>query len=485
MKRPLRVAIIGGGISGLSTAWFLEQQLRCDEHFAGQAVEIELFESNDRLGGKIQTHRQDGLIMELGAESFLSRKPHGMALCQDLGILDRLQGTRPDTRKTFVWWQDRLHALPEGLSGFVPAKLQPLLKTSLLSPLAKARFLLEYFLPPKKSKSDNAECQEESIASFISRRLGRQTYQRLVQPLLCGIYCGDGEQLSLRAAYPELQKLEQEHGSLLRGLKRKQAQAATSEWPAFVTFSGGMSDLIEAVAEQLQSTTVTSSAAINEILPVEQGYQLNFAAPMSPQSSDMFDTVIATTSSRISSKLLANADSELANELAGIPHVSTMAVNLWYEADQIDHDLDGYGFVVPSQQQRGVTAVTWTSSKHFHRVPEGLKLIRVYLGRAGDEADLHASDETILKQVDRELRRMMNLTTTPKGYFIHRWFEGSPQYCLGHLDRLERVEKHLTQLPGLFLTGSSYRGVGIPDCIRQAKEVAAKSMDFLSRRTAC
>ena len=483
MKRPLKIAVVGGGISGLTTAWFIEQQLR-EGPLTDQPIEIDLLESSDRLGGKIHTTRHDGFVFEMGAESFLSRKPHGMALCKSLGILDRLQGTRPETKKTFVWWNEKMHPLPEGLSGFVPAKLQALLKTSLLSMPAKARFLLEYLLPARRSRhSESGQVDDESIASFITRRLGKQTYERLVQPLLCGIYCGDGDQLSLNAAYPELRKLEIEHGSLLRGLKNKRPNPSQEDWPAFVTFAGGMSELIDSVEQNLRLTHLKHLAPVVSIVPDSAAYRIAVSSSSGQIEHSEFDVVIVTTSSKIAAPMFATSPG-LSMELDAIPHVSTIAVNLWYASDELDHDLDGYGFVIPSGQQRGMTAVTWTSSKHFHRAPAAFKTLRVYLGRAGHEADPQTSDEQILENVAQELKRTMKIEAKPAGYHIQRWFEGSPQYCLGHLDRLKRIDEHLAELPGIFLTGSSYRGVGIPDCIRQGEQAAHQATNHLIEKIA-
>lgn len=463
-KPAKRVAIVGGGISGLSAAYFLEQQT--------ESLEIDLFEAQDRLGGKLQTRELSGMTMELGAESFLSRKPQAVGLCEQIGIHQDLRGTNPETKRTFVWHGDRLHRLPEGLSGFVPSKLSSLSSTTLLNWFGKLRVGLDFVLPERSRDED------ESIASFISRRLGTQAYRRLVQPLLCGIYCGDGKDLSLNATFPELKKLVLEHGSLIRGLGARSAAAQNgpASLPPFVTLPGGMSDLIRATHTALKRTQVQLSKPISKVT-LEPSIELSF--PNDP-TGHAYDAVIFTTSSAITSKMLDPRYDKLKSAMGAIPHVSTATVNLWYDAQEFDGDINGYGFVIPSDQQKGITAVTWTSSKHFDRAPKDTCLIRAYVGRAGDELTEETSDEEILAVVARELRRTMGVQAKPTGSLITRWMAGSPQYTLGHPQRLATIDQELERLPGFFVCGSSYRGVGIPDCIRESKRAAQNTIDFLN-----
>ena len=459
--KPAEIAIVGGGISGLATAYFLQQAITT------HPLKMDLFESNDRLGGKIFTQRENGLTLELGAESLLSRKRHGVGMCDALGIRPSLRGTRPEKKKTFVWWQGRLHRLPEGLSGFVPGKLSALRSATMLSLPAKLRVALDLVLPPRNGDDD------ESLGNFISRRLGKQAFERLVQPLLGGIYCADGHQLSLAATYPELRQLEKKHGSLIRGLRKRTRQLASddSALPPFVTLAGGMSELIDTLKSQLQSTHFHLGHPIDAIEYRDD--KLVFG-------DREFDAVVLATSSLVASKILAKMNPALSDELSRIPHVSTATINLWYRSTTFDHDLDGYGFVIPSAEQNGITAVTWTSSKHYDRSNDEMKLIRVYAGRAGNEIESTTTDEAILEIVKRELRRTMGVRVEPDGYVIQRWPGGSPQYTLNHLERLERIDRHCQKVPGLFLCGASYRGVGIPDCIRQAEQTANSIGQFVA-----
>jgi oxygen-dependent protoporphyrinogen oxidase len=457
-----RIAVVGGGISGLSAAYFLEQEF--------PEAEIHLFESSPQLGGKIQTRHQNGLTLELGAESFLSRKPHGIGLCDQLQLTDQLRGTNPANKKTFVWHGEQLHKLPEGLSGFVPSNLSSLKTTTLLNWFGKMRIGLDYYLPVRKNEDD------ESLASFISRRLGKQAYQRLVQPLLCGIYCADGKDLSLNATFPDLKKLVAKHGSLIRGLSSRKPPTVKPSLPPFVTLPNGMGDLIESVQAALKRTEITLDKPTASIQPGQE-IELQFV----DGAHENFDAIIVTTSSQITARFFGEQHAALKSALQSIPHVSTATVNLWYQADDFDADLNGYGFVVPADQQRGLTAVTWTSSKHFDRAPNNMRLIRAYVGKANDELSANATDQEILAIVFRELKRTMKLTAKPMGSLITRWPGGSPQYNLGHLERLATIDEQLEQLPGIFLCGSSFRGVGIPDCIRQAKVAVQRTIEYLKR----
>ncbi len=456
-----RVAIVGGGISGLATAYYLEKRASQGEFDA-----IDLFESSDRLGGKIFTSCQDDLILEMGAESFLERKPWGIQLCRELGIESRLQSTRPETRKTFIWQNGQLHRLPEGLSGFIPANLASLKKTKLLGLFGKIRIAADLILPAKKSDED------ESVARFISRRIGRQAYQRIAEPLLCGIYCADGNQLSLQATFPQLRKLEKEHGSLIKGLRAQKAKSSDSDSKKspFITFDSGMSTLIEAVSSQLEMTNVYRDTKVGNVDHVDRKWVLT-GQTKDTVPSDRYDAVVITTPSYVTAGLLPGLDPTIGESLLKIPHATTATVNLWFD-DRLQHSLDGYGFVIPSAQQKTMTAATWTSSKHYGRAPESVKLIRAYLGKSGNEIDPEQSDQQLADIAIAELARTMGIQASPVGFRVHRWVKGSPQYTMQHPSLLSQIANSLQPYDGLYVTGASYRGVGIPDCIRVAEETA-------------
>ena len=463
-----RIAILGGGISGLSAAYYLEKK----SAEIGMPVEIELFEANKTLGGKIRTARESGLTLELGAESFLVRKPWAMELIQELGIADQLQSTNPMKRRTYVFRDGSLVQLPEGLSGFVPAKLSALWLNPLLSWSGKIRLAADLLLP---GRVDGDE--DESIANFITRRLGKQAYERMVEPLLCGIYCADGDKLSLQSTFPQLRELERKHGSLIRGLKSRSAATPKSSCDTakfaspFATFKTGMSFLIESLEETLQATQIKLGQQVTQIQNSEVGWSVVCDGTC---RSKNFDTVVVSLPSYTAAKILPESFGDLPRWLNQIPHASTALVNLWYVADRFSHPLDGYGFVVPAKEQQWMTAVTWTSSKHSNRAPDEFRLLRVYLGKAGNEIEDSMEDSMLVELAVRELNRTMSIRHEPYGYKIKRWPLGSPQYNLGHPGILQRITAELKNYSGLHLCGASYRGVGIPDCIRQAREVVGQ-----------
>ncbi len=475
MSKPLKVAVVGGGITGLSAAY----QLECHASRFSGGLRIDLLESSDRLGGKIHTIRQGGMQLEAGAESFLSRKKPGIDLCQELEVAESLRGTRPENKKTFIWHAEKMHRLPEGLTGFVPGNIKSLFSTSLLSLGGKLRVAADYVIPARKSEND------ESLASFMTRRLGRQAFQRLVQPLLCGIYAADGAELSLAATYPELRSLEKKYGSLIRGLRQRYKHLRSqnqpkSSLPPFVTFPGGMSGLIEAVHDKLGFTQVRHQCPVSNIQRDSESWKLTLdTGETGTRETHDYDAVILTCPAFVAAKITASTNPELSEALSRIPHVSTAAVNLWYDASRLTHPLDGYGFVVPASEQNGITAVTWTSSKHFDRCPADKKLIRVYVGRAGAEADCEMSDKEIMVIVQRELKRFMKIDLEPDGSLIQRWPQGSPQYNLSHPEILQTIKQQLAQTSGVFLCGASYRGVGVPDCIRGGRQAADQAVSCL------
>lgn len=454
------VAIVGGGITGLCVANRLEKLLGTMRPLPA----IALFEASDRLGGKIETCRDGEMVLETGAESFLARKAAGIRLCQELDLAGRLIETRADTKRTFIFCGNELHQLPEGMTGFVPSTVGSIFSCHFLSSLGKMRMAMDFVLPARRSATD------ESLAHFMTRRFGGEAYRCMIEPLLCGIYSGDGSQLSLTATYPQLRKLEQKYGSIIRGLlaTKKSSEAEKAFQSPFVTLPNGLSELIQAITSRLRFVRLHLSSPVVSIERRPTVFKLNFAN----RNSQLFENVVLTGSSLQSAALLSSESPELASELRAIPHVSTATVNLWYDSETVNHPMQGYGFVIPSGEQRFVTAVTWTSSKHWGRAPLGVKLLRAFVGRDGAELDLRLSDTQIVDGVRDDLQRTMGIRAIPRGCLVRRWPMASPQYRLGHLGRLSRIDELLKKWPRLYLCGASYRGVGIPDCIADGERAA-------------
>ncbi|MGH3111504.1 MAG: protoporphyrinogen oxidase, partial [Gaiellaceae bacterium] len=415
-----------------------------------------LVERSERLGGKLLTEREHGFLVEGAADSFLSRKPRGIGLAEELGLEDELVGRRPENARTFVRSGAGLHPLPEGLTGMIPTSLDALERSELLSRDGRERLAAEIEVPAARRAGD------ESIAAFVSRRLGREAWDKLVEPLMTGIYGGDGEQLSLHATFPNLRALELEHGSVLRGL---QAQpAAAGPYPPFVSFRGGMSVLVERIVDGLERTHIHVGVVATALRRSDGGYEVELD---DGRVLDAGGVVLAAPAFAVA-ELLAELDPGLAGEHREIRYASSAIVTLALAGEP---GLDGYGYVVPRAERSDVLACTWSSSKWEGRAPAGPALARVYLGRFGGTDVTEEPDDGLVDRARAELR-LVGIDLEPERTWIHRWAEGMPQYLLGHPERLERIDAALERHAGLAVAGAAYRGVGIPDCIHSGEEAA-------------
>jgi oxygen-dependent protoporphyrinogen oxidase len=445
----MKVVVVGAGIAGLAAARRLEALLR--------SAEVTILEWTYRPGGKLLTEHADGFVVEGAADSFLSRKARGIGLCEELGLADELIGRRPENARSFVRVGRELHPLPEGLTGMIPTDLDALESTSLLSDEGRARLAAEADVAPEP------EGEDESIAAFVSRRLGREAYERIVEPLMTGIYGGDGEQLSLRSTFPQLRALELEHGSLLRGLAAT-PPAGESAYPPFLSLRGGMQTLVDRLETSLERTAIHSFRP-QSVRAVPAGYAVDCGDVVE------VDGVVLAAPAFAASRLVRDLDPELADLLEDIPYASSAIVTLAYRRDDVPHSLDGYGYVVPAAEGSDVLACTWSSSKWEGRAPDGYALLRVYVGRFGGE-DASRIGEDRLVGLARDELRLLGVKADPHRLWIHRWPRGMPQYVLGHPERLERIDEAVARHPGLALAGAAYRGVGIPDCIHSGEEAA-------------
>jgi oxygen-dependent protoporphyrinogen oxidase len=446
----VKVVVVGGGIAGLAAARRLEGLV--------QPVEVFLLEPTGTVGGKLLTEEIDGFVVEGAADSFLSRKQRGIGLCEELGLADELVGRKPENARSFVRIGRELHALPEGLSGLVPTNLEALERTTLLSHEGRERLAAEVDLPAAPAGAD------ESVASFVARRFGREAYERIVQPLMAGIYGGDGERLSLQATFPQLRSLELEHGSVLRGLADR--ASTESRFPPFVSLRSGMQRLADRLAESLEHT-VAHAAGAATVRPLSGRFAVESGQVIRA------DGVVVAAPADAASRLLAELDPELAGLLAEIPYADSAVVTLGYRLEDVPHPLDGYGYVVPESEGSDVLACTWSSSKWEGRAPDGHALLRVYLRR------IREADDGIVERARRELR-LLGIEAQPVLTRIHRWPRGMPQYVLGHPERLERIDALVAEHPGLALAGAAYRGVGIPDCIDSGEQAAESVVHSLA-----
>lgn len=469
------VVVIGGGIAGLTCAYMLEEEAAQGE----PPVSCTLIEAEPRLGGKILTNEIDGFVVEEGPESFLAQKPWGMELCQRLGLTDRLMGTNPEHRKTFVYSRGSLRELPEGLVMGLPTKWSPFIRSNILSWPGKLRLGAELLIPRRRSADD------ESLGDFFRRRLGREALERLIDPLLTGIYAGDPEQLSVLATFPRFREMEQECGSLLRAMmvERWRPRSAGKEnqtsWTPFVTLRGGLSEMVTALSGRLKRTTVLTGQGVKEIR-VRSGAGAYDVVLKGGEQIAARAVVMATPAYNAAS-LMEPLDGMLASMLADIPYTSTVTVSLGFRGKGFSHTLHGYGFVVPRSERRPLLASTWTSSKWTHRAPNGTVLIRSYLGGVGRDDLLVQTDKELAALVRAELRTIMGIVEEPAMIRVWRWPRAMPQYRVGHLDRLKQMDDLLARHRGIFVTGSAYRGVGIPDCIRDGALTAEKVLRYFNK----
>lgn len=459
------ILVIGGGIAGLSAAYYASKL---------PDTQVTLLESDSRWGGKIATDRvlfDDGqFIIEGGPDTFLATKPWGVTLCGELGLSARLHGTNPEKKNTYVLNRNRLLPLPDGLAMMIPTDVEAILKTQLVSWFSKARMGLDFLLPAKSVNGD------ESLGHFVSRRLGREAYENLIEPLMSGIYAGDGDQLSLASTFPYLRDLELKYGSLARGAlemrKQSNGKAVQGSRSTFLTPTLGLAEIVERLVARLKAKNVTLrlNARVFRVIKTRSCYQVVLA---SGQKIDA-NSVILATPAFISGSLLVSIDPLLTYQLQSIPYVSTATVTLAFRQNDVPRELDGYGYVIPRREGRRALACTWTSTKFPHRAPEGYALLRVFVGRAGQ--DIPWSNHELLDLAREELRLTLGITADPLLDRVFVWDKAMPQYNLGHPEILERIDAALVEHPGLALAGNGYRGIGIPDCIHSGEVAVTKVM---------
>ncbi len=470
------VVVVGGGITGLTAAYHLAEAVGTDAR-----LQVDLLESDQRLGGKIVTHRVDGFLVEGGPDTWLARKPEAAALCKELGLEKKIIPTNLETRGAFVSRRGKLHKLPEGMSGLVPSRIAPLLFSSMLSPLGRLRAAGEWFVPRREAET------EESVAGFVRRRLGNEAYDYLVEPLLCGIYGGDGDQLSLDAVAPNLKDMEQEHGSVLRGMRhsRRASENGISQYPTpFISLESGMQELVDAIERPLGDrvrvllyTDVVGFRRVGSRGGGGGGGGL--ALELSNGESILTAAAILATPANVAANLVDSVNADLAANLRSIPFVSNAAVSLGFREAEVPRDLNGYGYVVPRREGSSTLACSWATSKLPGRAPAGHVLTRVFFGRSGQEVDDGTSDSELIDLARTELQSTLGVVQKPVFARVDRYPQGMPQYTLGHLDRVDRIEKLASKTPGVFLAGNSYRGVGISDCIRSGQKAAFAALRYL------
>jgi oxygen-dependent protoporphyrinogen oxidase len=474
-----RVVIVGGGLSGLVAA----HRLHTRGTTGRRPVEVVLLEAKDRVGGAIWTDRDAGFLLEGGADSFITNKPWAVDLCKTLGIADQLIG--PDTahRRSFVVRNGRLLPVPEGFVLMAPRKISSILTTPILSIRGKLRMLMDLVLPRRTDDAD------ESLASFVKRRLGREALDRLVQPLVGGIYTADPNELSLKATLPQFALMEREHGGLIRGAmaelkKNKNADRNDSgaRYGLFATLIDGMETLPKALARSLPPGAVRTVTAVRRIIRSEQSglwrVELLDGPPIDAAG------VILATEAHASARIVDGLDPELALQLRSIPYASSAIATVAYRRDQLVHPLDGFGVVVPAIEGRKILAVSFTSVKFPGRAPAGTVLLRVFVGGATQPELFDLDDAAIEAIVHDELGQLLGASGPPMLIRVGRHPRAMPQYTLGHLDRVAAIRRRVAHLPRLILAGNAFDGVGIPDVVHTAQNAADDLLEALAKAAA-
>jgi oxygen-dependent protoporphyrinogen oxidase len=461
-----RIAIIGGGISGLSAAYALEKKRR-----AGLEVKYSLYESNSHLGGVLVTEKVDGCLVEAGPDSFLTEKPCASDLCREIGLGDQLIGSNDADRKTYILVRGRFVEMPDGLMFMVPTKILPTVLSPLFSWKTKLRMAREWFHPPHKANGD------ETVAAMVERHYGPEMVDRLADPLLSGVYGGEASQLSVRAVLARFSDMEAKHGSLGRAMLAAQKNAPNPNGaprPLFTSLKEGMQQMVGSLVASLDGDSLVTSALVQAVNREGGGWVVSAGL-----QSDRFDSIIVAVSTQSAAKLLRMTSPILADELAGVNYSSSVTVALGYDHNVRASLPPGFGFLVPRSEGKRMLAATFVHNKFPHRAPDNRALIRCFLGGARDEAILTLSEDTILGIVREELKQILHLSAEPLFARVFKWRSAMAQYGVGHLERLQRIEALRRKLPGLALAGNGYNGIGVPDCVRSgmdATEEALKSV---------
>ena len=448
------VAIIGGGISGMAAAYELQRR----------GVSARVVEAGSRPGGVIRTERFDGWVVDGGPDSLLVQKPAAVALCRELGIADRLVSTLTP-RTAYVMRDGALYPIAEGSFLGFPLKFMALARSPLFSIGGKLRLAAELVIPQRGG-------EDESIASFVRRRFGQEAVDYLADPLLAGIHAGDAERLSVRSLFPRLLEAERQSGSVLKAFRALNVKP--SPQGAFVSLPGGTAELAEALAASLAPDTILCNARALELR--RNGMWRVETAGQRVEAR----AVILAAPAYVTGGLLRSLDTTLAALCDAIPYASTATVAFGYRAEQVAHPMKGSGFVVPRVERTALLAGTWVTSKWPGRAPAGHVLLRAFLGGGRDPHRLDAGDAELIETARRDLTTLMGISGEPIFARLFRWTRQSPQYEVGHQQRVAAIDQHVANLPGVFITGSGFRAIGIPDCIADGRETATRAAAFVT-----
>ncbi|MCX7832273.1 MAG: protoporphyrinogen oxidase [Actinobacteria bacterium] len=468
--RQFKVAVIGAGASGIGFCYRFQKLM--------PEAEIHLFESSERLFGKVKTVRENGAIYECGPDCFVKDKPMPLLVAEEIGILDQLVSTREENKGTFIFSKNRLFELPEGVISFVPTKFAPFIKTGLFSPLAKIRMGLELFIP----RSSN---EDETLAEFVLRRFGREALEKLAMPLVAGIYGADPYELSLRATFPRFLDMERKYGSLIRGFLKSRKNIAKnsgkySNYSYFISFKEGMQQLFEAMVNSLSRTKIFLNTQISKVEFDGRDFRLlanNNSIP------DTYNAVVITTPAFVTSEILPDFFGDAKRILKSIRYNSVSTVNFIFREKELKTAVKGHGIVVAGNENLNVSAVTFISNKWPDRVNEGYFMLRTFVGGGKKSHLAGLSEEELVRLSLNDLKVLVpGFNAEPYDVKVSRFLDSMPLYEKGHLEKIENVFQEISSVPGLFLTGSAYKGIGISDCLKHSFEVAERVAELAKER---
>lgn len=475
-----KVVVIGGGITGLAAAYTVQEKAK----EAGAEIDYLLVERDNRLGGKILTETVDGFTVEAGPDSFLAEKPYVHQWAARLGIEDRLMCSNEASKRTYVMAGGKLHELPEGLMGLVPTKIVPFALSPLITWPGKFRMAMDLILPKKQNDDD------ETLGSFVRRRLGQEALDKIAEPLIGGIHAGDPEKMSLKATFPRFLEMEKNHGSLLGAMlaaRRKMPATPPKPTPGkpkktfFMTFKGGMTDLSDALAALLDAKKILIGKEVTGIEritgPEGRNKYVVHIAGLEPVEAD---AVIITAPSHDAAEILKKVDATITEKLAEIPHATSATVSLAYRRADLKKPIEAFGLVCPISEKRKIKAVTYSSTKWNHRTPgDEYVLLRAFVGGAKNQELVMLSDDEMIKMVRQELKEIMELDAEPVIAKVYRWIKGMPQYVIGHLERVTTIEERSAKISGLYIAGGSYRAVGLGDCADAGAKAAVNAVEYI------
>ncbi|MBI5486982.1 MAG: protoporphyrinogen oxidase [Deltaproteobacteria bacterium] len=451
-----RVAIVGGGIAALGCAVALKER----------GLPFTIFEKERDGAGKLRTERAGAFLIEAGPDSFLPEKPWTLELIRKIGLEDELLCSNDEHKGTFIWSRGRLHRLPDGVALMVPTMIGPMLRSRLISWRGKLRMGLDLVVRRRREETD------ESLESFVTRRLGRECLDKIAEPLVAGIHTSNPDNMSVRATFPRFVEMERKHRSLIRAMlaaKKRMPPPKPGARPMtyFMSLRSGMQALADGCASFVGRDAFRTGAHVRRLERSGDGWRV-----LLDDGEATFDGVVCAVPSYDAAELLGELDGELAEGMAAIEWSSSANVSFGFRREDVRVELPGFGFIVPRVEDRRINAATWSSSKWSYRAPDDQVLVRAFVGGGHHEELVGLGDDELAAVLREELRTIIGLEAEPVLTRIHRWLRSMPKYTVGHLDRVERIEGRVRAHAGLHLCGCSYRGIGIGDCVHSGFEAA-------------